>query len=234
MDGLFTHSRQSRITRCGDASDRVVHPAAYNRHGTERASRSCDHWPVPEPVDDVLLVRRVESGDSDALRALYDRYSGIVFGMTYRLLGDRQAAEECTQDVFVSVWRTARSYEPNRARVSTWLLTIARNRAIDATRRRAARPVDPHEDVRSVDESPDTADVVSTADEASRVAAAMAELPDPQREALSLAYFDGLSHTEIAERLGIPVGTVKGRIRLALDRLRAIAPKYALGAEAEA
>jgi len=189
---------------------------------------------VPEPVDDVLLVRRVESGDSDALRALYDRYSGIVFGMTYRLLGDRQAAEECTQDVFVSVWRTARSYEPNRARVSTWLLTIARKRAIDATRRRAARPVDPHEDVRSVDESPDTADVVSTADEASRVAAAMAELPDPQREALSLAYFDGLSHTEIAERLDIPVGTVKGRIRLALDRLRAIAPKYALGAEAEA
>ena len=189
---------------------------------------------MPEPGDDALLVRRVESGDSDALRALYDRYGSIVFGMTFRLLGDRQAAEECTQDVFVSVWRTARSYEPERARVSTWLLTIARNRAIDATRRRAARPVDPHEDVWSVDEAPDTAELVGSADEASRVAAAMAELPDAQREALSLAYFDGLSHTEIAERLHIPVGTVKGRIRLALDRLRALAPKYALEAEAEA
>ena len=194
---------------------------------------SCDHSAVPEAVDDALLVRRVESGDSDALRALYDRYGSIVFGMTFRLLGDRQAAEECTQDVFVSVWRTARSYEPERARVSTWLLAIARNRAIDATRRRAARPVDPHEDVWSVDESPDTADLVSSADEASRVAAAMAELPDAQREALSLAYFEGLSHTEIADRLEVPVGTVKGRIRLALDRLRALAPKYALERETE-
>lgn len=194
---------------------------------------SCDHAPVPEPVDDALLVSRVESGDADALRELYDRYGSIVFGMTYRLLGDRHAAEECTQDVFVCVWRTARSYEPTRARVSTWLLTIARNRAIDATRRRAARPVDPHEDVWTVDESPDTADLVTSTDEASRVAAALAELPDAQREALSLAYFEGLSHAEIAERLRVPVGTVKGRIRLALDRLRAIAPKYALEAEAE-
>lgn len=189
---------------------------------------------MAEPADDAVLVRRVESGDSEALRALYDRYGGIVFGMTFRLLGDRQAAEECTQDVFVAVWRTARTYEPNRAKVSTWLLTIARNRAIDSTRRRAARPVDPHEDVWSVDESPDTADVVSSADEATRVAAALAELPDAQREALSLAYFDGLSHTEIAERLQVPVGTVKGRIRLALDRLRVLAPKYALDAEADA
>lgn len=207
-----------------------VQPAI--RHEPE--FRSCDHHAVHETGDDVLLVRRVHEGDSDALRLLYERYGGIVFGLTYRLLGDRQAAEECTQDVFVSVWRTARSYEPERARVSTWLLTIARNRAIDATRRRAARPVDPHEDIWSADESPDTADLVSSADEAARVAAAMAELPDAQREALSLAYFDGLSHTEIAERLRIPVGTVKGRIRLALDRLRAVAPKYALEAEADA
>lgn len=189
---------------------------------------------MPELADDTDLLRRVDGGDTDALRLLYERYGRIVFGMTYRLLGDRGAAEECTQDVFVSAWRTAGAYDPGRARVSTWLLTIARNRAIDATRRRAARPVDAHEDVWSVDESPDTADLVSRADEAARVAAALAELPEAQREALSLAYFDGLSHTEIAERLRLPVGTVKGRIRLALDRLRAIAPKYALEAEAEA
>ena len=187
-----------------------------------------------EPVDDAILVRRFDAGDADALHLMYERYGAIVFGMTYRLLGDRQAAEECTQDVFVAVWRTASNYDPDRAQVSTWLFTIARNRAIDATRRRAARPVDPHEEIWSADESPDTADLVSAADDATRVAAAMAELPDAQREALSLAYFDGLSHSEIAERLRLPVGTVKGRIRLALDRLRAIAPRYALDAETEA
>ena len=186
-----------------------------------------------EHDDDALLVRRLDAGDTDALRVLYERYGGIVFGMTYRLLGDRQAAEECTQDVFVSVWRTARAYEPSRARVSTWLLAIARNRAIDAIRRRAARPVDPHEDVWTAEQTPDTADLVAQADEASRLAAAMAELPDAQREAVALAYFGGLSHTEIAERLRLPVGTVKGRIRLALDRLRAVAPDYALGRETE-
>jgi len=91
---------------------------------------------VPDPVDDVLLVRRVDKGDTEALRVLYERYGGVVFGMTYRVLGDRHAAEECTQDVFVSVWRTSGSYDPGRAGVSTWLLTIARNRAIDAARRR--------------------------------------------------------------------------------------------------
>ena len=185
-----------------------------------------------ESVDDAVLVRRVDGGDTEALRALYERYGGIVFGMSFRVLGDRQAAEECTQDVFVSVWRTARTYEPRRAQVSTWLLTIARNRAIDATRRRAARPLDLHEEIWSKDEAPDAADLVAASDEAIRVAAAMAELPDAQREALSLAYFEGLSHTEIAERLRLPIGTVKGRIRLALDRLRALAPKYALDAEA--
>ena len=185
-------------------------------------------------TDDALLVRRVDEGDTDALRILYERYGGIVFGMTYRLLGDRQAAEECTQDVFVSVWRTARSYAPERARVSTWVIAIARNRAIDATRRRAARPVDPRADVWTTEQTPDTADLVANADEASRVAGAMAELPDAQREALSLAYFDGLSHSEVAERLGIPVGTAKGRIRLALDRLRVLAPDYALGKESDA
>lgn len=187
-----------------------------------------------EHDDDALLVRRLEAGDDDALRVLYERYGRLVFGMTYRLLGDRQAAEECTQDVFVSAWRNAQGYKPSRARVSTWLLAIARNRAIDATRRRAARPVDPREDVWTTEETPDSADLVAQADEAHRVAAAMAELPDAQREAVFLAYFDGLSHTEIAERLELPVGTVKGRIRLALDRLRTIAPDYALRAETDA
>ena len=192
---------------------------------------SCDHLPVRGEVTDAGLVQRVARDDADALRALYDQYGPIVFGMAYRLLGDRHLAEECTQDVFMAVWRNAHSYDEDRAQVTTWLFTIARNRAFDLARRRTARPVDPHEDVWTTDEAPDAADLAIAGDHSARVAEAMAELPDVQREALALAYFDGLSHTEIAERLGIPVGTIKGRIRLALDRMRTLAPKYALEPE---
>jgi len=187
---------------------------------------------MPEDTVDAGLVRAIADGDSAALESLYARYGTIVFGMAYRLLRDRQAAEECTQDVFVAVWRGAASYDEERSRVTTWLFTIARNRAVDLTRRRAARPVDLHEEVESPEHAPDAADLVAAADSSSRVAEAMAELPDAQREVLTLAYFDGLSHTEIADRLGVPIGTVKGRIRLALDRLRVLAPKYALETEA--
>ncbi len=164
---------------------------------------------------------------------LYERYGTIVFGMTYRLLGDRQAAEECTQDVFVSVWRTAHAYEPERAQVSTWLLAIARNRAIDATRRRAARPVDPHEDVWSTEESPER--VRADLCRATRQNASLPRWqssPTPTRSSLPRV-LRRLSHSEIAERLRLPDGTVKGRIRLALDRLARFAPNYALGAEAD-
>lgn len=184
-------------------------------------------------ADDAKLVRRIARGDEDALQSLYDQYGTIIFGMAHRLLGDRQLAEECTQDVFVAVWRSADAYDERRARVTTWLFTIARNRALDLARRRAARPVDPHEEVRPTDNAPDIADLAVAADSSTRVAEAMAELPSAQREALTLAYFDELSHSEIAERLGVPIGTVKGRIRLALDRLRTLAPKYALDAERE-
>ncbi len=189
--------------------------------------------PVPDERDDAELVRLVAADDMDALRVLYERYGSIVFGMARRVLGDRQLAEECTQDVFVALWRGAAKYEPERARVSTWLIGITRYRAIDLVRRRAARPVDPYGEIWSGDESPDSADLAATADQSRRVAAAVAELPAPQRDALMLAYFEGLSHSEIADRLEVPLGTVKGRIRLALDRLRELAPAYALNAELE-
>jgi RNA polymerase sigma-70 factor, ECF subfamily len=181
--------------------------------------------------DDAELVRAVGAGDRDALRELYDRFGSILFGTALRVLGDRQLAEECTQDVFVAVWKRASSYEPERASVSTWMLTIARNRAVDLVRRRAARPSDPYPEVEVSETSPDTITLVGAAETSHRVAEALAELPQPQREAVLLAYFDGLSHSEIAERLGVPLGTVKGRIRLALDRLRAVAPRYALDVE---
>ena len=204
-----------------------------DEHNTEPRTGSCDHPRVPAEHDDAELVRRIAQEDKEALRVLYDRYGTIVFGMTYRLLGDRQFAEECTQDVFVAVWRNAASYASERGRVTSWLLTIARNRAVDLARRRSARPADPYAEVWQSDESPDSADLAVAADHSRRVAAALAELPAPQREALTLAYFEELSHDEISVRLGLPLGTVKGRIRLALDRMRGLAPKYALDTERE-
>lgn len=186
-----------------------------------------------EQVEDIELVQRVAARDADALRPLYDRYGSMVYGLAYRVVGDRQLAEDCTQEVFVSLWRSAPRFDPARARLSTWLFAITRNTAVDTVRRRMSRPVELLEEDQRADESPDTADLVATADQSERVAAAMAELPGPQLEALALAYFEGLSHAEIAERLDVPLGTVKGRIRLALDRLRTLAPRYALDAERE-
>lgn len=188
--------------------------------------------------EDIELVRRVAARDGDALRELFRLYGKIVFGLAYRILGDRQYAEDCTQDVFVSLWRGAGSYDPKRARVTTWLLTITRSTAIDLVRRYEVRRADPLPDGDSWSSgaSPDTAELAVAAvaaDDAERVVAALAELPTPQLEALSLAYFEGLSNSEIAARLGVPLGTVKSRIRLGLDRLRALAPAYALETDAK-
>jgi RNA polymerase sigma-70 factor, ECF subfamily len=168
---------------------------------------------------DKAAVARVADGDADALRELYERYGRIVYGMTYRLTKDSQLAEEATQDTFVTLWRRAGSYDPERAKLTTWLFVIARNRAIELIRARTRAP-EPQEGLEPAGESPDPAGLAALAAEAERVARAMAELPESQLEVIQLAYFDGLSHGEIAEQLGQPLGTVKSRIRLALNRLR--------------
>ena len=180
------------------------------------------------PADDALLLRRVAAGETDAVRALYERYGAVLFGMAYRTLGDRELAEDCVQEVFVTAWRSAGRYDPRRASVTTWLFTISRNKTVDALRRRARRPAEPLPKRWSADEAPDAAEVVAAGDQGRRVASALAELPQTQLEAVTLAYFEGLTQAEIAARLGVPLGTVKGRLRLALDRLRMLAPTYAL------
>jgi RNA polymerase sigma-70 factor (ECF subfamily) len=191
--------------------------------------------PEVAPVsEDAELVRRVARGDAQALRDLYELYGRMVYGMALRVLGDSQLAEDCTQEVFVTLWRRADRYDPDRARVSTWLVSIARNTAVDAVRWHASRRADALPETWPEDESPDSAELAAASEHARSVAEALGELPGPQREVVSLAYFDGLSHTEIAERLGLPLGTVKGRIRMALDRLRTLAPKYALEREPDA
>jgi len=184
-----------------------------------------------ERSDDALLLRHVATGDADALRELYDRYGAVLFGLAYRTLGDRQLAEDCVQEVFVTAWRSAGRYDPRRASVTTWLFAIARNKTVDALRRRSRRAAEPLPERWPDDESPDAAELVTANDQGERVASALAELPPHQLETISLAYFEGLTQAEIAARLGIPLGTVKGRLRLALDRLRTLAPAYAFETE---
>ncbi len=167
-------------------------------------------------------MSRVAGGDADALGELYDRYGRVVFGVIYRMLGSPESAEEVVQNAFHSVWRQATAYRPERGSVRTWLLAIARNAAIDWRRSKGNR-ID-RETV--IDESLSLVDDLRVEDRviaglrAQRVRAAVASLPSEQREVLSLAFWSGLSQTEIAKRTGAPLGTVKSRVRLGMARLR--------------
>jgi RNA polymerase sigma-70 factor (ECF subfamily) len=154
------------------------------------------------------------------LETIYDAHHRQAIGLAYRILGDLGDAEEVVQEVFLSAWRTGHQYDPSRGSTHAWILAMVRNRSIDVLRARRRRPVQPLAE--GVD-PPDTQDVPAQA--ASNVDAAAARsaldtLPPEQKQAIELAYFGGLTHTEIATQLAAPIGTVKGRIRLGLDRLR--------------
>lgn len=181
---------------------------------------------------EVRLVQQMAIGDEAALGALYDRWRTVVYNVAARITGDPAEAEEVLEDTFWQAWRQADRFESARGSVGTWLLTIARSRALDrarATARRAA--VETSAEPRS-DESgggnaemdgvaADRSDLpAERAEEARLVAQALAELPVEQRETLELAYFGGLSQSEIAERTGLPLGTIKTRVRLAFRKLR--------------
>lgn len=188
-----------------------------------------------EPRDDkasvdAAAVARVAGGDAVALRELYDRYGRVIYSFAYRLTHDATLSEECVQDVFVALWRRAADFDPTRAKLTTWLFVVARNRAIELGRQKTRRP-ELRDDLEPVGSSLDPADLIAVADESQRVAEAMAELPEDQLAVLRLSFFDGLSHSEIAEVIGIPLGTVKGRMRLALERMRSLSVTYDLQAE---
>ncbi len=170
--------------------------------------------------DDAALVQRLTERDHEALREAYDLHGSFVFGVAMKLTADRGLAEECTQDVFMSLWDQAGSFDSGRARLTTWLYVVTRNRAIALTRQRSARPATPFADVPEVVDHTDPSEVTGQRDEARAVAEALADLPNDQRNVVVLAYVHGLTQDEIATRLNIPLGTVKGRARLALDRLR--------------
>lgn len=177
-----------------------------------------------EPASDGTLIARITEGDTRALRALYDRCSRRAFAVALGVLTNRGEAEEVVQETFLQVWRQARRFDARRGGATTWIVTIARSRAIDRLRARGAAD----RAVASVRAEPVEATAPSPVEAAEqaelrrKVADALAELPTEQRRALELAYFRGLSQAEIAAELGDPLGTVKTRVRLGLGKLAAL------------
>jgi len=181
---------------------------------------------VAEPgAGDEELIAAVVGRDSAALMALYDRYRRVAFALAYRILDDAGAAEEAVQDAFLLVWKRADSFDAGRGSgFRAWLLTIVHHRSIDLRRRRHGRPgtMLDLDAVTSALAVPDIAGDVVGGLERERVRAAVDALPHEQQQTIALAYFEGLTHREIAERTGTPLGTVKGRMRLGLRRLSGI------------
>lgn len=180
------------------------------------APRDVTIGPVHSEITDGELIRRVGSGDRNAFEALYRRYARPVFGLALRRLGDRGRAEDAVQETFASVWRAAGSYRPERGPGAPWLYAVARNAIVDNGRTRREPPVE-NADEAAGDETP--ADRAESGWVAWRVHRALAELPENERVVLELAYWGGRSQSEIAEHLGIPLGTVKTRTRTGLARL---------------
>lgn len=168
-------------------------------------------------AQDARLLETVRRGDEQAMAAIYDRYSRIVFSVALRVLRDPSAAEDVLQSVFFGLWRRPESFVSTRGSLGGWLAVIARNRAVDMLRRK--RPSEQVEEV-SLASPVDLADEAERNSIMERARAVIMRLPTDQRKTLEMAYFDGLTHTEIAEITGDPLGTVKTRIRSALSSLR--------------
>jgi RNA polymerase sigma-70 factor (ECF subfamily) len=188
-------------------------------HGQEASHRES-----VAAAEDLEAIRRVARGDADALAFLYDRHSRIIYSLAFRIVGDPSEAEEIVQDVFAQAWRQAERYDTSRGVVVAWLLMIARSRAIDRVRsRRGLPPLAPDgEKGLSVMADPAEGPELQTlsAEQVRRLKRALDTLPLQQRMTIQLAFYEGLTHVEIAERLEEPLGTVKTRIRLGLLKLR--------------
>jgi RNA polymerase sigma-70 factor (ECF subfamily) len=177
---------------------------------------------LPAPIhDDVDLVRRAAAGDGAAVLSLYDRHAPSILALAIRILGSRDEAEEVVQESFVRVWQDAAGYDPARAGFRAWICTIARNRALDLLRRRGtAHRARADIDVPEASVPPDV--IASDGESAAKVRAALASLPEAQRKAIELAYYEGLTHVEIASRTKTPLGTVKTRILDGMRKLRGL------------
>jgi RNA polymerase sigma factor (sigma-70 family) len=173
---------------------------------------------VRERSDEELL-EAVASGDDGALAALYDRFGRVAYGLAYRILRDQALAEDAVQEAFLAVWRSAQGYRRERAKPATWILTLVHRRSVDLVRREDRRRAEALDETRE----PATASVDEEAgirDRRMAVQEALTRLPEDQRQALELAYYGGLTQSELAERLGVPLGTIKSRMFAGLARLR--------------
>jgi len=178
-------------------------------------------------LDDEELMRRLAYRDLQAFRALYKRYGNLVFSASLRVVRDTQIAEDMVQEIFLRIWRKPESYLPQRGRFATWLTSVTRNRAVDEVRSRNRRfryeAASPEEQEREFagPERNDPALTAELSDQRRLILAALAGIPAEQRRIIELAYFGGLTQQEIADRLSQPLGTVKTRIRLGMQKLRA-------------
>jgi RNA polymerase sigma-70 factor (ECF subfamily) len=175
--------------------------------------------PPAANLSDEALLALVARGDEDALGALYDRFGRVAYGVALRVVRDAELAQDAVQEAFLGAWRTATSFDPERGTASTWLLTLVHRRAVDVVRREQRRRAEPLEDA-PVAPGSATDEDAWVRDRRRAVQAALQRLAPEQRQALELAYYGGLSQSELAERLGVPLGTVKSRMFAALARLR--------------
>jgi RNA polymerase sigma-70 factor, ECF subfamily len=187
------------------------------------AAEPVAHSKSTSSLADEDLMALVQRGDARAFEAIYDRHGSAAFSLAYRIAGNRNAAEDIVQEAFLSVWRSGVRYRPERGNLRSWLLSVVHNRAIDWLRRSTVhtrRQVDA-EGIEERKAAPELTDVEAfRREEAQTVRTAMERLPQDQLRVVELAYFGGFTHTQIAEMLGEPLGTVKGRMRLALDKMR--------------
>jgi RNA polymerase sigma-70 factor, ECF subfamily len=209
----------------------------------ENSAASVAHKKASIKEDDEILLKKISARQTAALSELYDRYARLVYSLAYHILEDPSAAEEVTQDVFVHVWDKAATYHPDLGRVPTWLASMARNRSIDMLRRLRVRPEGHRIEFDSLTSERDENDIESILIEGSidgveanqsvepeveqdlqalKLLHALSHLPEDQRRVLALAYFQGLTQQEIADSLQIPLGTVKTRIKLGLQKLRQV------------
>jgi RNA polymerase sigma-70 factor (ECF subfamily) len=199
----------------------VGRPHQLVHRSTQQSARHPGASP-PELPDDAL-ISLVARSDTTALGALYDRYGRIAYGLALRVLRDPTLAEDAVQDAFLAIWRSAGGFDPRRASARTWLLTLVHRRAVDLVRREECRR-------RGAPESPEQLGAPATDEEAAvraqrrSVQQALAQLPHEQRELLELAYYGGFTQSELARRLGLPLGTIKSRMFTGLGRLRELLP----------
>ena len=182
-----------------------------------------------EHLSDEALVALVARSDDAALAALYDRYGRVAYGLALRVLRDATLAQDAVQEVFLAAWRSAADFDPRLAKPSTWLLTFVHRRAVDLVRREQRRRVEP---LPETPEAPsETTDEVAALRERRQIVQhALRRLPHDQREALELAYYGGFTQSQLAERLGVPLGTIKSRIFGGLSRLRELLAEAGLEA----